>query len=141
VAIAGVLALRLDEIARLAAAAEASPARRPEAVRARLATDVAALLETGRILDADRLYQEAALLATKADIREELDRLTAHIAAARALLVDQTPVGRRLDFLAQEFNREVNTLCSKAADRTLTAIGLDLKSVVDQFREQIANVE
>ncbi len=81
------------------------------------------------------------LLATRADIREELDRLTAHIAAARELLADSKPVGRRLDFLAQEFNREVNTLCAKSNDRSLTAIGLDLKAVVDQFREQIQNLE
>jgi uncharacterized protein (TIGR00255 family) len=81
------------------------------------------------------------LLATRADVREEIDRLDAHVAAARGLLDDGGPVGRRLDFLAQEFNREVNTLCSKSNDRTVTAIGLQLKAVVDQFREQIQNVE
>jgi uncharacterized protein (TIGR00255 family) len=81
------------------------------------------------------------LLATKADIREELDRLAAHVQAARALLGEGGPVGRRLDFLAQEFNREVNTLCAKANDRSLTAIGLELKAVVDQLREQIQNLE
>ena len=81
------------------------------------------------------------LLATKADIREEIDRLDAHIAAARALLAEGGPVGRRLDFLAQEFNREVNTLCAKSNDRTLTAIGLEMKAVVDQLREQIQNLE
>jgi uncharacterized protein (TIGR00255 family) len=139
--IATVLGLRLDEIERLAAAAEDAPARQPEAIRARLASDIALLLGAAPALDPDRLHQEAVLLATKADIREELDRLAAHVAAARALLVENTAVGRRLDFLAQEFNREVNTLCAKAADRSLTAIGLGLKSVVDQLREQIQNVE
>ena len=86
-------------------------------------------------------YQEAVLLATKADIREEIDRLDAHVAAARDLIVQGGPVGRRLDFLAQEFNREVNTLCAKSNDRALTAIGLELKVVVDQLREQIQNLE
>jgi uncharacterized protein (TIGR00255 family) len=140
-AIALALQARLGEIERLAAAAEASPARKPEAIKARLAEQVAGLLDAAPALDPDRLHQEAVLLATKADIREELDRLQAHIAAARALLVEGGPVGRRLDFLAQEFNREVNTLCAKANDRTLTAIGLDLKAVVDQLREQIQNLE
>jgi uncharacterized protein (TIGR00255 family) len=140
-AIGVVLSIRLDEIASLTGAAEAAPARKPEAIRARLAADIAALLDASPSLDPDRLHQEAVLLATKADIREEIDRLVAHIAAARALLAEDAPVGRRLDFLAQEFNREVNTLCAKAADRTLTAIGLELKSVVDQLREQIQNVE
>jgi uncharacterized protein (TIGR00255 family) len=140
-AIAAVLRLRLADIERLTAAAEAAPARQPEAIRARLVADIAALLDAAPALDPDRLHQEAVLLATKADIREELDRLTAHVAAARGLLAEDGPVGRRLDFLAQEFNREVNTLCAKAADRSLTTIGLELKSLVDQFREQIANVE
>ena len=139
--IGAVLAARIDEIARLAGEAEASPARRPEVVRARLAEQVATLLDAAPALDPDRLHQEAVLLATKADIREELDRLAAHVAAARALLAEGGPVGRRLDFLAQEFNREVNTLCSKANDRSLTAIGLELKAVVDQLREQIQNLE
>jgi uncharacterized protein (TIGR00255 family) len=140
-AIGAVLAQRLDEIERLVQAAEDAPARTPEAVRARLAEQIAALLGSSPALDPDRLHQEAVLLAARADIREELDRLTAHLAAARGLLAEDAPVGRRLDFLAQEFNREVNTLCAKAADRSVTAIGLELKSVVDQFREQIQNVE
>jgi uncharacterized protein (TIGR00255 family) len=140
-AIGAVLAARIDEIARLAGEAEASPARRPETIRARLAEQVAALLDAAPALDPDRLHQEAVLLATKADIREELDRLAAHVQAARALLGEGGPVGRRLDFLAQEFNREVNTLCAKANDRSLTAIGLELKAVVDQLREQIQNLE
>jgi uncharacterized protein (TIGR00255 family) len=140
-AIAGVLQLRLDEIARLTSAAEGSPARTVEAIRARLAEQVAALIDAAPALDPDRLHQEAVLLATKADIREEIDRLQAHVEAARTLLAEGGPVGRRLDFLAQEFNREVNTLCAKAGDRSLTAIGLELKAVVDQLREQIQNLE
>ncbi|CAN5372587.1 YicC family protein [soil metagenome] len=140
-AIGAVLAGRLDEIGRLTGAAEASPARTPAAIRARLAEQIALLLDAAPALDPDRLHQEAVLLATKADIREELDRLGAHVDAARALLEEGGPVGRRLDFLAQEFNREVNTLCSKSNDRSLTAIGLDLKAVVDQLREQIQNLE
>ena len=140
-AIAAALSLRLDEIARLAAAADAAPARTPEAIRTRLSEQIAALLDAVPALDPDRLHQEAVLLATRADIREELDRLAAHVEAARNLLAEGGPVGRRLDFLAQEFNREVNTLCAKANDRTLTAIGLEMKAVVDQLREQIQNVE
>jgi uncharacterized protein (TIGR00255 family) len=140
-AIGAVLAGRLETIERLAAAAEASPARKPETIRARLAEQVALLTGASSTLDPERIHQEAVLLATRADIREELDRLTAHIAAARALLAEDGAVGRRLDFLAQEFNREVNTLCSKSNDVGLTAIGLDLKAVVDQFREQIQNLE
>ena len=140
-AIGAVLLNRLDEIERLVRAAEASPARTPEAIRARLAEQVAALLATSSALDPDRLHQEAVLLATRADMREELDRLAAHNGAARALLAEDGPVGRRLDFLAQEFNREVNTLCAKSNDRRLTAIGLDLKALVDQFREQVQNLE
>jgi uncharacterized protein (TIGR00255 family) len=140
-AIAVVLTGRLAEIERLAAAAEASPARTPDAIRARLTEQVALLTGASPALDPDRLHQEAMLLATRADIREELDRLEAHVAAARALLAEEGAVGRRLDFLAQEFNREVNTLCSKSNDVGLTAIGLDLKAVVDQFREQIQNLE
>jgi uncharacterized protein (TIGR00255 family) len=91
--------------------------------------------------DEARLAQELALIAVKTDITEELDRLTAHVAAARSLLVTQGPVGRKLDFLMQEFNREANTLCSKAQSTELTAIGLDLKAVIDQMREQVQNIE
>lgn len=140
-AIGRVLALRLDEMAELTDDAEASPARAPETIRTRLAEQIATLLDAAPALDPDRLYQEAVILATKADIREELDRLHAHIAAARELLGKGGPVGRRLDFLAQEFGREVNTLCAKSNDRALTAIGLDMKAVVDQMREQIQNLE
>lgn len=140
-ALATVLSGHLSEVETLTAAAEANPARAPEAIRRRLEEQVRALLDASASFDADRLHQEAVLLATRADIREEIDRLKAHVAAARDLLAAGGPVGRRLDFLAQEFNREVNTLCSKANDRSLTAIGLDLKAVVDQFREQIQNLE
>ena len=140
-AIAAVLAMRLDELERLTRAAEASPARAPETIRNRLAEQIAALIEAAPALDPDRLHQEAVLLATRADIREEIDRLYAHIAAARELLASDAAVGRRLDFLAQEFNREVNTLCSKSNDRGLTTIGLEMKAVVDQLREQVQNVE
>ncbi|WP_018184242.1 YicC/YloC family endoribonuclease [Kaistia granuli] len=140
-AIGAVLAGRMDEIERLKDAAETAPARTTEAIKKRLADQVAALLEASNQLDPDRLHQEAVLLATKADIREELDRLTAHVVAARALLAEGGAVGRKLDFLAQEFNRETNTLCAKANDRSLTAIGLDLKAAVDQLREQVQNLE
>ena len=91
-------------------------------------------------LNPDRLHQEAVIAATRADVREELDRLRSHIASARALIASGDGVGRRLDFLSQEFNREANTLCSKAFDRRLTAIGMELKAVIDQFREQVQNL-
>jgi uncharacterized protein (TIGR00255 family) len=140
-AIETVLRGQLSQIARLVEAAEAAPSRSKDAIRARLAAQVEALLGTGAPLDAERLHQEAVLLATKADIREELDRLQAHVAAALALLDGGGAVGRRLDFLAQEFNREANTLCSKSNGSELTAIGLELKTVIDQMREQIQNLE
>jgi len=140
-ALSQVLTMRLAEIAALAQRAEVAPGRRPEAIRKRLAEQVAALLEQSNRLDAGRLHQEAILVAAKADVREELDRLTAHLEQARALLAQGGPVGRRLDFLAQELNREANTLCAKAGDVELTNIGLELKAVVEQFREQVQNVE
>jgi len=140
-ALGRVLATRLVEIAALVARAEAAPGRRPEAIKARLAEQVAALLETSERFDADRLHQEAILIATKADVREELDRLTAHVAQADKMIREGGAVGRRLDFLAQEFNRETNTLCAKANDMELTTIGLELKSLVEQFREQVQNLE
>ena len=140
-AIGAVLSSRLDEMARLAHAAETSPARTPEAIRTRLAEQIAALTATSTGLDPDRLHQEAVIIATRADIREELDRLAAHNEAARGMLAEDGPIGRRMDFLAQEFNREVNTLCAKSNDRGLTSIGLELKALVDQFREQVQNLE
>jgi uncharacterized protein (TIGR00255 family) len=140
-ALGKLLAARLGEIAALAARAEAAPGRKPEAIKARLAEQVASLMESSQRFDADRLHQEAILLATKVDIREELDRLAAHVGQARKLLADGGPIGRKLDFLSQELNRESNTLCAKANDVELTNIGLDLKAVVEQFREQVQNLE
>jgi uncharacterized protein (TIGR00255 family) len=140
-ALATVLRARLDEIAALAARAEAAPGRKAEAIKARLAEQVAALLETSSRFDPDRLHQEAILIASKADIREELDRLTAHVAQARRLIDAGGPAGRKLDFLSQELNRESNTLCAKSNDVELTNIGLELKTVVEQFREQVQNLE
>jgi uncharacterized protein (TIGR00255 family) len=137
----GLLTARLAEIAALTARAEAAPSRRPEAIKARLTEQVASILGASDRFDADRLHQEAVLLATKADIREELDRLVAHVAQAHQLLKQGGPIGRRLDFLSQELNRESNTLCAKAGDLELTNIGLELKSVVEQFREQVQNLE
>jgi uncharacterized protein (TIGR00255 family) len=139
--LARVLAARLNEIAALTERAELVPSRRPEAIRARLAEQVATLLAQSELFDSDRLHQEAILIATKADVREELDRLAAHVAQAQALIGQGGPSGRRLDFLAQELNREANTLCAKANDVELTNIGLELKAAVEQFREQVQNVE
>src|SRR5688572_3689473 len=140
-ALAAVLRARLDEIAALTARAEAAPGRKADAIKARLAEQVAALLETSNRFDPDRLHQEAILIASKADIREELDRLTAHVAQARRLIDAGGPAGRKLDFLSQELNRESNTLCAKSNDVELTNIGLELKTVVEQFREQVQNLE
>jgi uncharacterized protein (TIGR00255 family) len=140
-ALGQVLLQRMDEIEQLAKRAEAAPGRRPEAVRARLAEQIAALLETSDRFDPDRLNQEALLIAAKADIREELDRIASHAAQARDMIAKGGPVGRRLDFLAQEFNREVNTCCSKSNDIELTNTGLEMKNVVEQFREQVQNLE
>lgn len=140
-ALAAVLSQRLERIGALAAQADAAPARQPEAIRARLAQQLARLLESAEALDPARLHQEAVLLAVKADIREELDRLKAHIESARKLIAAGGPIGRRLDFLAQELSRETNTLCAKSNDAALTAIGLELKIEVEQFREQAQNIE
>jgi uncharacterized protein (TIGR00255 family) len=139
--LATVLSLHLNRIEKLVAAARDNPARSVEAIRIRLAEQVARLMEASVSFDQDRLYQEAVLLATRADIAEEIDRLNAHIEAARKLLLSSEPAGRQLDFLSQEFNREANTLCSKSSDRTLTAVGLELKTVIDQMREQVQNIE
>jgi uncharacterized protein (TIGR00255 family) len=135
------LSARLDEIAALAARAEAAPGRKPEAIKARLAEQVATLLSASQRFDSDRLHQEAILIASKADIREELDRLASHVEQVRKMIADGGPIGRRLDFLAQELNRESNTLTAKANDVELTNIGIELKSVVEQFREQVQNLE
>jgi len=136
-----VLSARLSEIAALAARAEKAPGRKPEAIKARLAEQIATLLAASQRFDSDRLHQEAVMLAAKADIREELDRLASHVAQAQKLLTDGGAVGRKLDFLAQELHRESNTLTAKANDVELTNIGLELKTVVDQFREQVQNLE
>jgi uncharacterized protein (TIGR00255 family) len=136
-----VIADQIAAIERLVQTVQKLPARMPEAVRQRLKEQVARLFETGAPLDETRLYQEAALIATRADVEEELKRLTAHIAAARELLGSREPAGRRLDFLAQEFNREANTLCSKANDPETTRSGLELKAIIDQMREQVQNIE
>jgi len=141
VSLGQILSQRMDEIEQLAKKAETAPGRKPEAIRARLAEQIAALLESSDRFDPDRLNQEALLIATKADIREELDRIASHIAQAREMIARGGPVGRRLDFLAQEFNREVNTCCSKSNDVELTNIGLEMKNVVEQFREQVQNLE
>ncbi|MEM6848510.1 MAG: YicC/YloC family endoribonuclease [Pseudomonadota bacterium] len=138
--LAPVIAGHLDEMDRLRSAIEESPERELPAIKARLHGQIAALLD-GAGLTEERLHQEAALLATRADIREELDRLSAHIEAARQLLAAGGPMGRKLDFLSQELNRETNTICSKAPHHTITALGLELKSVVEQFREQVQNLE
>jgi uncharacterized protein (TIGR00255 family) len=140
-ALGQILTARLAEIAALAQRADQSPGRQPEAVRARLAEQIATLLEQSERFDPDRLHQEAILIASKADVREELDRLAAHVAQAQRLIAQGGPIGRKLDFLAQEFNRETNTLCAKANGLELTNIGLELKAVVEQFREQVQNVE
>ncbi len=139
-ALAAILAARLERIAKLTQAAELCPARKAEAVRARLEQALAALAGHAN-LDPNRLHQEALILAAKADIREELDRLAAHAAAARDLLAAGGAVGRRLDFLAQELAREANTFCAKSNDASLTALGLELRVEIEQFREQIQNIE
>jgi len=136
-----IIADQLVAIHKLVQTVQALPARAPDAIRQRLKEQVTRLLETGVSLDEARLYQEAALLATRVDVEEELKRLTAHIAGARELLASKEPAGRRLDFLAQEFNREANTLCSKANDPETTRAGLELKAVIDQMREQVQNIE
>ena len=136
-----ILSQRMNEIESLAKQAEAAPGRKPEAIKARLAEQIAALLESSDRFDSDRLNQEAIMIAAKADIREELDRIASHVAQAREMIGKGGPVGRRLDFLAQEFNREVNTCCSKSNDLELTNTGLAMKNVVEQFREQVQNLE
>ena len=140
-ALGQILMQRMDEIERLAGKAEAAPGRKPDAIRARLAEQIAALLQASDRFDPDRLNQEAILIAAKADIREEIDRIASHVSQVRAMIGKGGPVGRKLDFLAQEFNREVNTCCSKSNDLELTNTGLEMKNVVEQFREQVQNLE
>jgi uncharacterized protein (TIGR00255 family) len=140
-AVTAVVAGQLARIAELTTAASATDGRRPEAVRARLAEQLRRILDTTPPLDPERLHQEAALIASRADVQEEIDRLVAHVGQAHALLAEGGPVGRRLDFLAQEFGREANTLCSKSNDPELTRLGLELKATIEQFREQVQNLE
>ena len=137
--IAAVLDGFLQRIETLIRAAEAEADSQPALIKARFERRLAEL--AGESVGPDRILQEAAMMATRADVREELDRLSGHIEAARKLLSDTAAAGRRLDFLTQEFMREANTLCAKSASSALTAIGLDLKAVIDQFREQVQNVE
>jgi uncharacterized protein (TIGR00255 family) len=140
-ALGAILAAHVDRIEALTSAAEADPSRDVAMIRQRIAEQVRLLIESANGLDETRLNIEAALLATRADIREEIDRLRAHVVAARALLASGGPVGRKLDFLSQEFNRESNTVCSKSNASSQTVIGLEQKAVVDQFREQVQNLE
>ncbi|QXT38460.1 YicC/YloC family endoribonuclease [Gymnodinialimonas ceratoperidinii] len=140
-ALARVMSEQLDQIAALTRAARSAAQARTEAQGNRLRAQVAALLAETEIVDEARLAQEIAVLAVKGDVMEEIDRLRAHVDAARDLLDQGGPVGRKLDFLMQEFNREANTLCAKSGDTALTAIGLDLKLTIDQMREQVQNVE
>ena len=135
------LSARLNEIAALTARAEKAPGRKPEAIKTRLAEQVATLMSASERFDIDRLHQEAILIAAKADIREELDRLSSHVGQAKKLLAEGGAIGRKLDFLAQELHRESNTLTAKANEVELTNIGLELKSVIEQFREQVQNLE
>lgn len=136
-----VIEKQLHAIGGLVERAAGASARLPEAIAARLAEQITRLTEASANLDADRLHQEALLLAAKADIQEELDRLRAHVAAASELIESGQPVGRKFEFLAQEFNREANTICSKAADVEISRTGLELKTVIDQLREQVQNIE
>ena len=136
-----VLLDQVREIERLTGAIEDNPNRAAPAIKRRIAEQVARLLDASSSLDQARLHQEAVLVATKADVEEELKRLAVHVAAARETLGAKDAVGRKLDFLAQEFNREANTVCSKAGDSSVTALGLSLKTVIEQFREQVQNIE
>lgn len=139
-ALHGILDGHLHAIDKLVDQAEAAPGRQPEAIRQRLQAQIEQLLD-GRGSDENRLHQEALVMAARADIREELDRLKAHVDSARTLLQDGGAIGRKLDFLSQEFGREANTLCAEANDIKLSRIGLELKAVIEQFREQVQNVE
>ena len=140
-ALAGILTAQIDRIADLVTQAKAAAIARQDEAAQSLRDAVARVLAQSDAVDPARLAQELALLAVKTDITEEIDRLTAHLQAARALLAEAGQIGRKFDFLVQEFLREANTLCSKAQSITLTRIGLDLKTVIDQMREQVQNVE
>ncbi len=135
------LSLILDDINRLLSEAEVIGLKQPELLKEKYEKKLGSLFDNKQDIDQDRLAQEIVLLALKSDIKEETDRLNAHIVSARKLLLTNGPVGRKLEFLTQEFNREINTLCSKSSDIKLTNIGLSLKTSIDQFREQVLNVE
>ena len=139
--LAVLLGTQLDEVIALHVDAEAAAAGQPALQRARMMENLTALLQEQHSLPEERIAQEVALLASRSDVREELDRLASHIEAARALLQEAAGIGRKFDFLVQEFVREVNTLCSKSASVPLTATGLRLKAVIEQMREQVQNVE
>ncbi|MGH6932162.1 MAG: endoribonuclease YicC domain-containing protein, partial [Dongiaceae bacterium] len=139
--LSALIGAQVGAIDRLRSAAAATAAAQPAALKLRLKSQLDALLEATSSFSEDRLVQEVALLVTKSDVREELDRLAAHVAGARKLIAEGGAIGRRFDFLCQEFNREANTLCSKSADVELTGIGLELKAVIDQLREQAQNIE
>jgi len=140
-ALAQLLSAQIGVIDGLARAVEADPSRSPVEIVRKLDGQIALLTEAAPSLDRDRLHAEAVLMATKADLREEIDRLKAHTSAATELLSAGGPIGRKLDFIAQEFNREANTICSKSNAVTVTAAGIELKVVIDQFREQVQNLE
>jgi uncharacterized protein (TIGR00255 family) len=140
-ALAGVIGAQLDRIAALVADASTAMLTRADEARSALQAALARVIANAEGFDTARVAQELAMLAVKNDVTEEIDRLTAHVTAARALLADPGQIGRKFDFLVQEFLREANTLCSKAQSLTLTRIGLDLKTVIDQMREQVQNVE
>jgi uncharacterized protein (TIGR00255 family) len=140
-ALCRLLSDQVSHIEDLARIVEADPSRQPDEIARRLESQLNALIGAAATLDRDRLHAEVALLAARADLREEIDRLKAHVAAARDLLAIGGPVGRKLDFIAQEFNRESNTICSKSNAVAVTSAGIELKVVIDQFREQVQNLE
>ena len=140
-ALEGVLRGQIDQIETLTTRAAALVEGRRAAMAEALQANLARVMGSGQSADPDRVAQELAMIAVKSDVTEEIDRLVAHVAAARELVETGGPIGRKLDFLTQEFNREANTLCSKSQHRELTALGLELKAVIDQMREQVQNVE
>ncbi|MDJ0614218.1 MAG: YicC/YloC family endoribonuclease [Rhizobiaceae bacterium] len=140
-AIAAVLSQQVDQIEKIREKIDKNDARSETSIRAKLSVQVQQLIDANNGLDEQRLHQEAVLMAAKADLQEEIDRLAVHVASAREMLAGNGPIGRKMDFLAQEFNRECNTICSKSNDAGVTTLGLDMKIVIDQFREQIQNME
>ena len=140
-AVSTLLSDQMQRISRLREEIDGNSARSPEAIRKQLHEQISRILQNSDGFDEQRLHQEAALLAAKNDLQEELDRLKVHVASANELLQGKGPVGRKLDFLAQEFNRECNTICSKSNNAQVTSLGLDMKLIIDQFREQLQNLE